>query len=69
MMVPVMTMEEVPILSDAERDELIASLKEAEARIAAGEYTVHNPETFVDELMKVRAATLCKKRKMNFRVS
>ena len=42
-MVPVSTMAEVPVISDAERDELIASLKEGQARIAAGEYTVHNP--------------------------
>jgi hypothetical protein len=34
--VPVTTMEEVPVLSDAERDELIASLKQAEQDIADG---------------------------------
>ena len=36
-MMPVTTMEEVPILSDAERAQMLASLKEAEAQIAAGE--------------------------------
>jgi len=61
MMVPVMTMEEVPVLSEAERAELIASLKAAEAEIAAGEYTVHDPETFVARMMSVRAEALSKK--------
>ena len=60
-MVPVSTMAEVPVISDAERDELIASLKEGQARIAAGEYTVHNPDTFVEHLMELRAAALRRK--------
>jgi hypothetical protein len=59
-------MEGVPFLSVAERDDLIASLKEAEVRIAAGEYTEHNPETFVEELMKMRAAALRKRSRMKF---
>ena len=45
-LVPVMTMEEVPIISDAERADLIASLKEAEAEIAAGGGTIYDSETF-----------------------
>ena len=61
MMVPVMTVEEVPVLSEAERDELIASLKEGQARIAAGEFTVHNPDTFMDEMMAVYRAAKVKK--------
>jgi len=60
-MMPVTTMEEVQIPSDEERAEMLASLKAAEARIAAGDYVVHNPETFVDEMMAIRAAALAKK--------
>jgi len=37
-MVPVTTTEEVRILSEEERADMVASLKEAEARIAAGQY-------------------------------
>jgi hypothetical protein len=51
-------MEELPILSDDERAEMIASLKAAEARIASGEYVEHDSSTFVDHLMSVRAAAL-----------
>jgi hypothetical protein len=54
-MVPVTTMEEAPILSDGERAVMIASLKAAEARIAAGEYVEHDPNTFADRLMDIRA--------------
>jgi hypothetical protein len=34
--IPVTTMVEVPVLSDAERAELVASLQEAEAEIREG---------------------------------
>jgi hypothetical protein len=61
-MMPVTTMEEVPIPSDEERAEMLASLKAAEEHIAAGEYVVHNPETFVDEMMTIRAAALASTR-------
>lgn len=44
--VPVMVMEEVPVLTDEEREELLASLAEAEADIAAGRTTVYHRETF-----------------------
>ena len=54
-MVPVTTMEELPILSEEERAEMVASLKAAEARIAAGQYVEHDSTTFVDRLMDVRA--------------
>jgi hypothetical protein len=36
MVVPVVTMEEVPVLSERERADLVASLKQAEADVAAG---------------------------------
>ena len=55
-----MTIEVVPAVSDAERDELIGSLKEAEAEIAAGNCTTYNPETFVDEMMAVYRAAKAK---------
>jgi hypothetical protein len=34
--VPVVTVEEVPVLSERERADLVASLKQAEADVAAG---------------------------------
>ena len=46
MVVPVVTMEEVPVLSERERAELIASLKRAEADVAAGKAKPFNREEF-----------------------
>ena len=60
-MMPVTTMEEMPLLSEAERAEMLTSLKEAEARMGAGEGIEHDPDTFVERLMAVRAAALAKK--------
>lgn len=57
-MVPVTTMEELPIPSDEDRADMIASLKAAEARIAAGQYVKHDPDKFVDRLMGIRASTI-----------
>ena len=51
-------MEEVLLLSEEERAEMVASLKDAEARIAAGQYVEHDAETFVDRLMDVRASAI-----------
>ena len=56
--IPVTTMEEVPILSEAERAELVASLEKARAEIAAGDCVEHDSATFVDHLMSVRAEAL-----------
>ena len=53
-MVPVTTMEELPLLTEEERADLLASLKEAEASVKAGQYVEHNPETFVDHLLAIR---------------
>jgi hypothetical protein len=58
-----MTMEEVPIISETEREELIASLKEGQARIAAGKCAPLDPNTLVDRLMAVRATARRKKAK------
>jgi hypothetical protein len=55
-MVPVTTMEEIPVLSDAERADLIKSLEEAEARIEAGEFVEYDPKAFKDRLLAVYRA-------------
>ena len=52
-MVPVTTMEEIPVLSEAEREELLTSLKEAEARAKAGQTTDYDPKTFKDRLIGI----------------
>ena len=54
--VPVTTMEEVIILTDEERAEMLASLKAAEKRIAVGEFVEHDRKEFVDRLLRVRAS-------------
>ena len=60
-MIPVTTMEEVPVLSEAERADMVASLKAAEAQITAEQFTVHDPRTFVARMMKIyRAAKTAK---------
>ena len=56
--IPVTTMEEVPVLSDSERTELVASLEKAKAEIAEGDCVEHDSSTFVDHLMNVRAEAL-----------
>ena len=55
-MIPVTTMEEVPILSESERDEMIASLKAAEARIAAGQFVTYDAQAFHDRFVGVYQA-------------
>jgi hypothetical protein len=52
-MVPVTTMEEIPVLSEQERTELLTSLEGAEARAAAGEATDYDPHTFKDRLIGI----------------
>jgi hypothetical protein len=52
-MVPVTTMEEVPILGDKEKAKLLASLKQAEAEIAAGKAIDYDPRTFKDRLLGI----------------
>jgi hypothetical protein len=52
-MVPVTTMEEVPVLSERERAELRHSLAEAEARVKAGKGIDYDPGTFKDRLIRV----------------
>ena len=52
-MVPVTTMEEIPVLSEAERDELLKSLEEAQTRARAGQTTDYDPKTFKDRLIGI----------------
>ncbi len=52
-MVPVTTMEELPVLSDKERAELRASLAEAENRIKTGEGIDYEPKTFKQRLIDI----------------
>jgi hypothetical protein len=53
--VPVVTLEEVPVPSERERDDLVASLKQAEADVAAGK-----AKPFVRETFKKRFLAICK---------
>jgi hypothetical protein len=61
-LIPVTTMEEVPVLSDAERAELVESLENAKKEIDAGHCVDHDSSNFVDRLMAVRADALRTKR-------
>ena len=61
-MVPVTTMEEIPVLSDQERAELTTSLKEAEARVKAGKAGKaidYDPKTFKDRLVGIYRGGEC----------
>jgi hypothetical protein len=51
--VPVTTMEEVPVLSDQERADLVVSLNEAEARVKAGESTNYESASFKKRLLDI----------------
>jgi hypothetical protein len=54
--VPVTTMEEIPILGERERAELLASLKKAEAQIKAGDFTEHDPKTLKERMLRIYRA-------------
>jgi hypothetical protein len=51
--VPVTTMEEIPVLTDRERADLLKSLKAAEARVKAGKGTDYDPKTFKKRLLQI----------------
>jgi hypothetical protein len=51
--VPVTTMEEIPVLSDSLRADLLRSLKDAEARAAVGEAADYGAKTFKARLLKI----------------
>lgn len=52
-MVPVTTMEEIPVLSAKERAELLASLKQAQVRVKAGKAIDYDPKTFKRRLVSI----------------
>jgi hypothetical protein len=52
-MVPVTTMEEIPVLSERERAELTATLEAAEMRVKAGKAVDYEPKTFKDRLVSI----------------
>jgi hypothetical protein len=52
-MVPVTTMEEIPILSEREREELLESLRQAEARVTAGEGIDYDRNSFRERLIAI----------------
>jgi glutathionyl-hydroquinone reductase len=54
--VPVTTMEEIPLLDERERAELIRALQEAEARAAAGEAVDYDPKKFKQRLIDIYRA-------------
>jgi hypothetical protein len=46
-------MEEIPVLSNAERAKLANALKQAEARIQAGKGIEHESKAFKERLLRV----------------
>jgi hypothetical protein len=52
-MVPVTTMEEIPVLSERERADLLKSLQDAEARMKAGKGVDYDPKTFKKRLVGI----------------
>jgi hypothetical protein len=52
-MAPVTTMEELPVLSEAEREDLLQTLKAAESRIEAGQGIDYDRQTFRDRLVGI----------------
>ena len=54
--VPVTTMEEIPVLSSKERERLLHSLEQAEARIKAGKGIEYDSKTFKERLLRVYRA-------------
>jgi hypothetical protein len=53
MAVPVVTVEEVPVLSERERADLVASLKQAEADVAAGKAKPFDREEFKKRFLAI----------------
>jgi hypothetical protein len=52
-LVPVTTMEEIPVLSERERAELAAALGAAETRVKAGKAIDYEPKSFKDRLIGI----------------
>jgi hypothetical protein len=52
-MAPVTTMEEIPVLGDDERAELLASLKRAEEEVNAGKAIDYDSKKFKDRFIGI----------------
>ena len=52
-MVPVTTMEELPVLDGKERAELLDTLKQAQGEIEAGKAGTYDPKRFRDRLIRI----------------
>lgn len=50
-MVPVTTMEEIPVLDEEKHAEFLAALKDAEEQIKAGEFIEYDAETLKARLL------------------
>src|SRR5271169_734383 len=51
--VPVTTVEDVPVLSEHERAELLMSLEQAQARVKGGKAVDYDPRSFKDRLVRI----------------
>lgn len=47
------TMEELPVLGDKERADLLAALKDSEVQIEAGNFAEYQPKTFEERLPRI----------------
>jgi hypothetical protein len=56
-LVPITTMEEIPVLTAQERAEFIDTLEAAEARIEGGDFVEYDPEAFEDRLLDIERNT------------
>jgi hypothetical protein len=52
-MMPVTTMEEIPVPSPKEQEQLLQALRQAETRIKAGKGIDHDPKTFKERLVRI----------------
>jgi hypothetical protein len=52
-MVPVTTMEDIPVLSDKEPAELLAALKKSEDDVKAGKGIDYDPKKFRDRFLRI----------------
>jgi hypothetical protein len=55
-MVPVTTMEEIPVLGEQERADLLASLDEAQAQAQAGDFTEYDPKKLKERMLRIYRA-------------
>jgi hypothetical protein len=51
--IPVTTMEEIPVLSDKERAEFIDAMNEAQRRLQDGDGIEYDSKTFKDRLVSI----------------